>query len=114
MNDDDWTEAEVGALHQQIRDELGYLFAHDEVASRALLADWLACNPGISPDTISHEGPFNVALRIHYALVEGGDPASHQFIEWRKQFHDLWIERSRPKLTPAQESLLRQRGWHGQ
>ena len=97
MDQGDWTEAEVKALHQKIRDELRSLFDHDEIKAKALVIEWLAHNPCFSPDAISHEGPFNVALRVHYTLVEGGDPTSATFIEWRKRFHHVWEEGCEPR-----------------
>jgi len=113
MDDEDWTEGEVSALHQQIRDELGTVFGHDNAAAGSLLTAWLAHNPSFSADAISHEGPFNMALRIHYTVVEGGDPAGIEFVEWRKRYHPHWERKFKPQLTQAQEALLRERGWSG-
>lgn len=113
MDDGSWTEAKVSALHRQVRDELVSVFDHDEAVSHSLLTKWLAVNPRFSADAISHEGPFNMALRIHYTVVEGGDPTGTEFIEWRKRYHRLWERRSEPQLSPAQEALLRERGWDG-
>lgn len=113
MSDDVWTDAEVRALHQQIRGELQSIFGHDETIAHSLLTDWLSSNSRFSADDISHQGPFNMALRIHYALVEGGDPADVEFTEWHKQYHVVWDDRYKPTLTSEQEALLRERGWNG-
>ena len=113
MDDGDWVEAEISLLHQPVWNDLGNIFGHDEAAARSLLTDWLASNPHISVDTISHLGPFHTALQVHYAVVEDGDPTGMEFVEWRKRYYHLLGGRSKLQPTPAQEARLRQLGWSG-
>jgi hypothetical protein len=77
------------------------------------LSAWLAKYPEASPDVLSHQGPFHMALRVQYELVERGDVSSPKFIDWRNAFNPLWESRRRTVLKPAQEALLRSRGWTG-
>lgn len=112
MNDDDWTDEDIAQLHWKVCEELQSLFLHEPGASKALLDEWLTANPQISSDTISHFGPFNAALQIHYELVERGDVHSAEYINWRKNIDEVWEVRRKPNLTPEQEAMLRVRGWN--
>ena len=61
-------------------------------------------------DDAWHEDPFNMALGIHYEMVEGGEWRSPAFLEWRKTYSAIWEKRREPRLTPLQRSILRSRG----
>lgn len=111
MDDDFWSIEDVAHLHQQVRGELQRLFQYYEGTSSALFRDWLHQNPQFSPDIISHQGPFDVALRVHYTFAEHGDHTSMAYIDWRRSFNAIWEDGR--KLTPLQESILRSRGWDG-
>lgn len=110
--DDDffWSDKDISRLHGRVCAELQSVFHHDERTSEKLLADWLDKRPQWTPDNISHDGPFDVALRIQYDLVEGLDSTSLAYLEWRQRFKDILDERRNPKLTPMQEAILRERG----
>lgn len=106
-------------LLQDIEAELQSLFGHDGERAKSLLAEWHALFPSWTVDHSWHEGPFNMALLIHYSLVvdrdprreDFGDPRRADFVQWRKQYHPIWEARLRnPELSPAQKAILRSRG----
>jgi hypothetical protein len=105
-----WSSEEAQRLRQSIADELASLFGHDAEQSSVLLDRWLTERPYLTVDTISHNGPFETAQRIHYCLVLGGDPDKVEYLDWRKQFHPAWQSRRDPQLTDMQKSILRDRG----
>ena len=80
-------------LYEKIREELSLVFEHDAEKSHDLLEIYNSNNPLLDEDFYWHQGPFNVALRVHYELVLGGDAAAIEFIEWRKQFNSVWEAR---------------------
>ncbi len=60
-----------------------------------MLAYFYTNHPECDEDFYFHQGPFNMALRIHYAQVVGGDVSSVDFVNWRKIYNSIWKERVR-------------------
>lgn len=105
-----WSDEDISRLHRAVCEELAGLFGHAPARSEALLSDWLGRFPEWTPDAISHDGAFNLAQRIHFALVLDGDPQGPPFLEWRKQFNQVWESRREPQLSEQQKAILRSRG----
>ena len=111
MEDDfSWSDEDILRLHGQVCAELQSIFRHDQQTAEKMLAVWFDKRPQWSPDNISHDGPFDVALRIQYDLVEEKDSTSPAYLDWRQLFNGILEERDKPKLTPMQEAILRERG----
>jgi hypothetical protein len=89
LSDDEY----INKLYDDIRAELTIIFAHSPERAADILANFYNEHPSLDEDFYSHQGPFNMALRIHYDQILKGDVASLAYINWRKNYHHIWIER---------------------
>jgi hypothetical protein len=85
----------VNKLYDDIRSELMAIFSYSSARASEILADFYTTHPECGEDFYFHQGPFNMALRIHYGQVLGGDVSSADFINWRKNFHSIWNDRAK-------------------
>jgi len=89
LSDDEY----VNRLYGDIRAELVSIFSHSPAYASDLLANFYTKHPESDEDFYFHQGPFNMALRIHYDQVLGGDSSSSDFVSWRKNYDSIWNER---------------------
>lgn len=87
------TDEYVNKLYDDIRSELMGIFSYSPARASEVFADFYTKHPECDEDFYFHQGPFNMALRIHYELALGRDVSSVDFIKWRKSYHALWNER---------------------
>ncbi|WP_144034317.1 hypothetical protein [Sphingomonas sp. IBVSS2] len=89
LSDDEY----VNRLYDDIREELVGIFSHSPARASEILASFYTKHPECDEDFYFHQGPFNMALRVHYEQVLGGEASSADFVAWRKNYDSIWNER---------------------